>query len=300
MTRCSDQTLGVLQVSAATVLLGTLGVCVRESGQDQWVTVWSRCVIGAMTIALLSVASRDTLELPRDIKSRLATLACGLLMTLTWVLFFASLHHLSIAVATIVFQVQPLILMLWGALVLRERVLPLEWTAAIIALLGIALFAAPSLRGSVDGGISTLVGVMLCMGAAGCFTGVTMMARKTTVSPKGLTWWQCVIGAVCLSWVPVVEGFPATSSGWAWLCDLGTVHTGLAYVLLYAGVRRTTTVQVAFLQFMSPMAAVIVDWSVYRQTPQPIQLVGLVLTAVPLTTATSRTAERYRSEGAKS
>jgi drug/metabolite transporter (DMT)-like permease len=296
MARLSDQTLGVMQVSTATVLLGTLGVCVRESGQGPWVTVWWRCLIGAVTIALLSGDFRNTLALPRNMQIRLATLACGLLMTLTWVLFFASLSHLPIAVATVVFQVQPLMLMLWGVLVLRERVFPREWTAAVTVLAGIALVAAPPLRGSVAGGASALAGVVLCIGAAGCFTGVTVIARKTTVSPQGLACWQCVIGAVCLSWVPAVEGFPSTLSGWAWLSDLGAIHTGLAYVLLYAGVRRTTTVQIALLQFISPLAAVLLDWCVYKQTLGPLQLDGLVLAAVGLTIATRRRDVRSKSE----
>lgn len=309
VARLSAQTLGVLQVSTAMVLLGTLGVCVRESGQDQWVTVWWRCLIGAVTIALLSGDFRDTLALPRDVKTRLATLACGLLMALTWVLFFASLNHLSIAVATVIFQVQPLFLMLWSALVLGERVFPREWTASVVALAGIALVAAPPLRGSVVGGASALAGVVLCIGAAGCFTGVMLIARKTTVSPWGLAWWQCVVGAACLSWVPAIEGFPRTLIGWGWLCDLGVIHTGLAYALLYTGFRRTTTVQIALLQYISPMAAVLVDWCVYNQTLEPVQLVGFVLAAVALASATRSRDDRSKaallsphltSEGAKS
>jgi drug/metabolite transporter (DMT)-like permease len=285
MTRFSDQTRGLLQVAAAGVLIGTLGVCVREAGQNAWVTVWFRCVVGAVTISLLASQFGWTLTLPRNGRAWLATLACGLLMTLTWVLFFASLGHLSIAVATVVFQVQPLILMAWGVMVLYERVSLPQWAAAVVALVGIALVALPPLRATLPDRASAWTGVVLCIGAAACFTGVTLIARRATVSPQCLAWSQCVIGAVCLSWAPVVHGLPPWGIAWAWLFDLGAIHTGLAYVLLYVGIRRINTVQVALLQFVSPIAAVLVDWWVYQRFLEAIQLVGLVLTIVALATA---------------
>jgi len=44
------------------------------------------------------------------------------------------------------------------------------------------------------------------------------------------------------------------------------------------------------------MAAVLVDWCVYKQTLEPIQLVGLVLAAVALATATGSRDQRSKSE----
>ena len=285
MTRFSDQAVGRLQVAGAGVLIGTLGVCVREAGQNAWVTVWFRCVVGAVTVSLLGSQFGWTLRLPRNGRTWRATLACGVLMTLTWVLFFSSLDHLSIGVATVVFQAQPLMLMAWGVMVLRERASALEWAAAVVALVGIALVALPPLRATLPDGASALTGFVLCIGAAVCFTGVTLIGRRATVSPQGLAWWQCVVGAVCLSWAPLVGGLPSWGLAWVWLFDLGAIHTGLAYVLLYTGIRRTNTVQVALLQFVSPVAAVLVDWCVYKRFLEEIQLVGLVLTVVALATA---------------
>ena len=294
MTRFSEQTVGIVQVAGAGVLIGTLGVCVREAGQNAWVTVWFRCVVGAVTVSLLASQFGWRLTLPRSGRAWRATLACGLLMTLTWVLFFASLSHLSIGVATVVFQVQPLMLMACGVMVLHERASALEWAAAVVALVGIGLVALPPLRGSFSDGASALTGFGLCIGAAVCFTGVTLIGRRATVSPHGLAWSQCVVGAVCLSWAPLVDGLPSWGIAWAWLVDLGAAHTGLAYVLLYAGIRRTTTVQIALLQFVSPIAAVLIDWCVYKQLLEGVQLVGLVLTIVALATAIGGSSKQSR------
>jgi drug/metabolite transporter (DMT)-like permease len=281
----SDKAKGMLQGAAAGVLLGTLGVCVREAGQNAWVTVWLRCVVGAVTISLLANRSGWTLTPPRNGRAWLVTLACGLLMTLTWILFFASLDRLSIGVATVAFQVQPLMLIAWGAIVLRERVRPLDWIAAVVALVGIALVALPPLWASLPHRALALTAFVPCIGAAACFTGVTLISRGAMVSPECLAWWQCVSGAICLAWAPVVYGIPPWGVAWAWLFDLGAVHTGLAYVLLYAGLRKVNLVQLALLQFIAPIAAVMVDWWVYEQRLGAIQLGGLALTIGALSTA---------------
>ena len=300
MTRFSAQAGGLLQVAGAGVLIGTLGVCVREAHQNAWVSVWFRCVVGAVTVAVLARQLGWTLTLPRNSRAWLATLACGLLMTLTWALFFTSLGHLSIAVATVVFQVQPLILMAWGVIVLHEFVSLPQWTAAVAALVGIALVALPPLRASLPDRASALMGVVQCIGAAACFTGVTLIARRATVSTQCLAWSQCVVGAVCLSWAPLVHGLPPWGIAWAWLFDLGAVHTGLAYVLLYTGIRRINTVQVALLQFVSPIAAVLVDWCVYRKLLEAMQLFGLVLTIVALATALKSSGKQSQQAGSLS
>ena len=60
------------------------------------------------------------------------------------------------------------------------------------------------------------------------------------------------------------------------------IHTGLAYVVLYAGMARLSTSRIALLQFVYPAAAVIVDWLVYGRALSAVQLVGVGLMAVAL------------------
>jgi len=83
----------------------------------------------------------------------------------------------------------------------------------------------------------------------------------------------------------LVDGLPSGGIAWAWLVDLGAVHTGLAYVLLYAGIRRIETAQAALLQFVAPVSAVLVDWWAYQQSLHMLQGVGLGLTLLALMTS---------------
>src|SRR5574341_148096 len=74
---------------------------------------------------------------------------------------------------------------------------------------------------------------------------------------------------------------------------LGALHTGLAYVLLYAGMARLPAGRIAVLQFIYPAVAVLLDWVVYGRVLGAVQAVGIGLMALALWTLRrpSRTVE---------
>ena len=100
------------------------------------------------------------------------------------------------------------------------------------------------------------------------------------------------MGAVALVWAPFVLGWPQQGAAWGWLLGLGVLHTGLAYVVLFAGMSRLGLGRIAVLQFVYPLTAVLVDWVVYGRALSPIQLGGVGLMAVALWTI-----RRPRSKG---
>ena len=95
---------------------------------------------------------------------------------------------------------------------------------------------------------------------------------------------QCAVGALALSAWPLVHGLPEWGTTWGWLAGLGVLHTGLAYVLLYAGMARLATGRVAVLQFVYPATAVLVDWAMYGRALGPVQMAGVALIGAALWT----------------
>ena len=83
---------------------------------------------------------------------------------------------------------------------------------------------------------------------------------------------------------PFVFGWPQQAAAWGWLAGLGVLHTGLAYVMLFAGMARLALGRIAVLQFVYPLTAVLVDWFVYGRTLGPVQLAGVALMALALWT----------------
>lgn len=118
------------------LLLGTVGIFVEEANQHPLVTVWSRCAFGALALLVWGASTGRIKQLRIHGQSWPIVLAAGGFMVLNWGLFFAAIPLTSIAVATIVFHIQPVWLILYSALVLHESVPRRQQIAAVTALSG--------------------------------------------------------------------------------------------------------------------------------------------------------------------
>jgi drug/metabolite transporter (DMT)-like permease len=261
-----------------------LGVFVEEAGADPLTTVWCRCAFGLAALTLWGVATGRGRELRLSGRGLACAMAAGVLMLANWALFFAAIERTSMAVSTVVFHVQPLWVMLLGAWWLRERVSGRQWWAVGVALLGLVL-ASGLVHERAAGGIDAryLAGVLMCLGGSLSYAFVTLIAKAAKeVSSFALAWWQCAVGTVLAAAWPLLHGAPSGASAWAWLAGLGVLHTGLAYVLLYAGMARLSTGRIALLQFVYPAAAIVVDWLVYGRALGGWQFAGVVLMGAAL------------------
>ncbi|MCX2863498.1 EamA family transporter [Paucibacter sp. PLA-PC-4] len=281
-TASREQRQGQALMLAGGLLLGTLGVFLEEAGQDPLTAVWFRCAFGGLALLAWGLISARLGELWLARRGLLAAVAAGLLMLLNWGLFFAAIERTSIAVATVVFHVQPLLVMAFGVLFLREPFSRRQGVAALLALLGLAL--AAGLTNQLQALDRAYVwGLLMCLGGSLSYAAVTLIAKSVRgVSSFALAWWQCAVGSLALLAWPLSQGWPAWGAAWGWLAGLGLIHTGLAYVLLYAGINRLPAGRIAVLQFVYPAAAVLVDWAVYGRSLSPLQLLGVAMMAAAI------------------
>ncbi|MDY0743871.1 DMT family transporter [Paucibacter sp. R3-3] len=268
---------------AGGLLLATVGVFLERAGQPPLAAVWFRCLFGGLALTAWGAWRGQLGELRLAPRFCAMALAAGLLMILNWSLFFAAIEHCPIGVATVVFHVQPLWVIGLAALLLGERVSRRQMLAAAVALAGLAL-ASGLFEAREAWSPEYMTGLALCLGGSLSYAGVTLIARSAArgASSFALAWWQCAVGALVLAWWPLLHGLPAAGPAWGWLIGLGLLHTGLAYVLLYAGMARLSAAQVAVLQFVYPGGAVLVDWLVYGHALDTLQLAGVGLMAAAL------------------
>jgi len=271
------------------LLLGTLGVFIEEAGQPAHTAVWFRCFFGLLALTLWFAVSNRWAELRLSRRDATLAIAGGLLMVLNWVLFFEAVPRVSMSVATLVVHVQPFLIMVIGMAWLGERVSRRQWGAAGVALvgLGLATGAMDHLSGSQKVGAMDLQGIALALGAALAYALAPLLLRRAHgASSLVMAWWQCVAGTVVLLWWPLTHGWPAPGPAWAWLVGMGAVHTGLAYVLLYAGVSRLPAGRMALLQFVYPVSAIVFDAMVYGRVLGGVQFTGVALLLASLLVAT--------------
>lgn len=267
----------------AGLLLGTLGIFVSEANQPPLLTVFMRCLFGALALLVWGACGGKLGELHVRGRALLAVLLASVLMVSNWGLFFAAIPRTTLGLATVLFHLQPFWVLLYGSMRLGETLSRRHLLAAITALLGLGLACGMAgLRTTAlpDG---FLGGVLMCIGGSMSYAGLPIIARQQpNISSFAFAWWQCAVGVVLTAWWPLLNGWPATAKSWAWLTGLGSLHTGLAYALLYSGMNQLSISRFAVLQFVYPVTAILVDWQVYQHALDNWQLCGIGLMGVAL------------------
>jgi probable blue pigment (indigoidine) exporter len=191
-------------------------------------------------------------------------------------LLFVAAYRLPGGLAAVLGAVQPLLVMLlaWGV----DRRAPAQLTlwAALAGVAGLAVLLLSPQTVFEPLGIAAAL-----LGAACMATGVWLTRRwQLDLAVLPLTGWQLVIGGLMLApvaWLvdaPLPALTPVQSAAYAYLSLAGAL---LAYALWFRGVARLPTVAVASLGLLSPLAAVVLGWTLLGQAIEGMALWGLVV-----------------------
>lgn len=266
---------GSLEMVAAMLISGTIGWLVMLSGQPVQDVVFWRCVFGAATL-LLICAAMGYLRLAL-LSRTVVTLAVlsGVAIVGNWLLLFASYSRASISIATAVYNVQPFLLVILGALFLGERITLQKLLWLSLSFLG--MLAVVSAHGGEDGGANEyLLGIAMALGAALLYAIAALIIKRLQgVPPHLIALLQVCVGALLLAPLANLSSLPQGSGTWSILLTLGVVHTGIMYVLLYGAIQKLPTALTGALSFIYPVAAIAVDWVVFDHRLGALQWLGV-------------------------
>jgi drug/metabolite transporter (DMT)-like permease len=267
---------GTLEMISAMLICGTIGWLVVISGQPVLDVVFWRCVFGAAT--LLAICAAMGFLRPGILTRATFGLALlsGAAIVGNWVLLFGSYSRASIAIGTAVYNVQPFLLVLLGALFLGEKVTTQKLAWLGVSFLGmLAIVSAHGEAGQV--GSDYLGGIALALGAAALYAVAALIIKRLTgVPPHLIALIQAVTGVLLLAPWANLSPLPQASSAWASLATLGIVHTGIMYVLLYGAIQKLPTALTGALSFIYPIAAIFVDWFAFGHRLTLLQWLGVV------------------------
>jgi probable blue pigment (indigoidine) exporter len=266
--RLSDTVLTAL----APVFWGTTYIVATEflpSGHPLLVASMRSLPIGCLLILGLR-------KLPKGIWWLRMIILGGLNIGIFQALLFVAAYRLPGGVAATAGAIQPLLVIGFSGLILRERPSVLAMVAAIAGCIGVGLLVlGPSAR--LDS-----IGILAAIGGAATMGLGTVLVKRwhPPVSLIVFTAWQLAIGGLMLLPVAlVVEGpFEALSKtnlyGFVYL---GLIGTGLAYALWFRGIERLTPTTVSYLGLLSPIVATLVGYLFLQQTFNVLQTVGVVI-----------------------
>lgn len=210
----------------------------------------------------------------------------ALLFSATW-LFFEALKHLPIADALAIFFVNPLVIVVLSALLLREKVGPDRWIAVAVGFVGTMIIIRPGLVELNPGTLYALAsGIML--GSYFVMTRHIAGEADATV----LTFQTAAIGAammtLALPWIWV------TPSGvqWLMLIALGVIAT-LAHMFITLSYEQAEASLLAPFAFTEIIMATLVGWWFFNDLPDRWTLLGvavLIASAIYISLREHRTA----------
>lgn len=277
-----------LLLSLGMIMSGTIGYFVVESAVPPVVVVFWRCTLGAAALLLVIAVQRGPrLQLLRIVTTRtgLAVALSGVLLVANWVLIFTAYEQLSIGVATIVFHVEPFLLIGLGALFLGDRITARTFIWAALGFGGIVLVAQPwtAEPGQLR---DQLISVGLTLTAAALYAGSIIVVRRVQArtdeppSPLVITAGQLVVGALVTAPALALVPHDITEAGWGHLAVLGLINTALMYLIIYASYPHLDTATIGVLAFIYPAAAVVVDLIAYGIAITVLQLLGFAAITV--------------------
>lgn len=268
------QTRGTLEMLLAMVISGTVGWFVIMSGQSPEAVVFWRCLFGAMAMLvaclMLGVLRRTRINARQVILAGLG----GVALVLNWVLLFSAYTHSSIAIATVVYHVQPFMLVGLGVLFFAERLGAAKVGWLLLAFVGLTLIVSAKGRGQAAGA-DYVLGVCLALASAFFYAVAAAITKRLKDIPAHLiVLIQMVVGVLVLAPFVDFTQVDMSDDAWPYLIIIGVVHTGLMSTLLYSAIQKIPTALVGALSFAYPIVAILVDWVAFAHPLGGLQVIG--------------------------
>ena len=262
--------IGIALMVAAMAILPFMDVMAKTLGQQGVPIVqivWARMTFGAaLTLPLAWQSAGRAAFLPANPVFHLFRAMFLIGATFT---FFLSLTYLPIADALALFFVQPLIVTILSAWVLRENVGSNRWIAVAVGFVGTLIIIRPGFVGVNPGSLLAL--------AAGAFLAVYLVLSAKIAgkaAPIVITFQTNAMGTLLVAGlVPFVWTAP-TPAQWLMFLGLGVV-ANFGHFLILAAYRRAEASLLAPLAYTEMIGATILGWWFFGDFPDGWTFLGV-------------------------
>jgi drug/metabolite transporter (DMT)-like permease len=288
MTAPAPRLIPLLVVLASASILGLAPILVRLTETGPAAAGFWRFVF-AMPLLFLLVARPGGEGIGRPSKWMLLA---GLFFALDLSFWHYGIVMTSVANATVLCNLTPVVVTLIGWWLFKERPARLFVLALALAMAGAFAMAAGKQGGQ---GTNPLLGDLLSLTVSFWYAGYFLMVKRArdTAGALKVTFWATLAGLPLMGGVALLLGedmIPATAAGWAACVGMGLMHVagqgGVAWALgrLPASITAVTIL-------IQPIVAAGLGWLIFGEVLAPIQALGgaLVLAAIVLAQVSART-----------
>ena len=179
-----------------------------------------------------------------------------------------------------------LILMIWGAAVLRRWPGRLEWTALLSAFIGAAILLGRSIEISP----LTVAGDMLCLLAGVLYVGYILLLQgaRASIGNWSLLIWASAAAAPVLLVIALILGEPVWPDDWTPLVGLALSSQVIGQGLLVYALRHFPPLFIGMALLIQPLVGSVYGWLAFGEVLAGWDIAGMVLVGAALAMARSR------------
>lgn len=276
--------LGALAIAWSSVL-------VKLSHASPSTAAIFRCAYAAPVLLVLALAE-DRRYGARSWHDRRAAIASGVFMAIDLVLWHHSIDDVGAGLATVLANIQVVLVPLVAWLVLSERPSNRVLVALPATLLGVVLISGIAEHGAY--GHNPKAGAAYGVGAGISYVGVLLLLRRGGVDlrrPAGPLFDLTLTAAIVASVIGAIWGdarfIPAFPGAW-WLMTLALTSQVMGWMLITISLPRLPAALTSLLLMIQPIGSLILGALIFGESPSALQLLGVLVVLGAVVYATRR------------
>ena len=264
---------GKIKFVLAMLVFGSIGIPVRFIGLPSGWLAMVRGLVGCLF--LLALCKKPDV---RAFKTNWKVLLfSGAAIGLNWICLFEAYRHTTVAVATLLYYLAPVLVLLFSPLILKEKLTLKNGFVITLALLGMV-----PVSGVFSGFSGSPRGIVMGLLAAALYASVMLANRfLKEIRPLERTVYQLgIAGLIVMPYALLREGFSL-----AWfdgkslllLAVVAILYTGVAYLFYFEGLGELSSSSAALLSYLDPVTALVLSTVVLGEKMTLLQGLGALL-----------------------
>ena len=268
---CKKQFFSYGMYILSLLIFGTNGYYVSHISIESSQIVLMRTLIGGAVLTGL-VLLRGGFDGNSIRGEYLPLLLGGIALGLNWVALFEAYRSLNVSLATLIYYVGPILVVLFSPVLLRETLTARKLLSVLIVAIGFLCISGSI----VISGMNPMG--LLCAVLSALFYAALILFNKRIVRTNGMQTAAVeldVAFVVVLFYVLCTVGIPyLTKTDMPYISAIGFINTGLAYLLYFSGLQKLSGQSVALISYIDPVSALIFSAVLLGESMTFVQVIG--------------------------
>lgn len=255
------------------LIFGTNGYYVSHISMQSSQIVLMRTLIGGAVLTCL-VLMRGGFDRESIRGEWFPLLLGGAALGLNWVALFEAYRLLNVSLATLIYYVGPILVLLFSPILFREKLTGRKILSVLIVAVGFVCIS-----GSIVVTGMNPMGLLSAVFSA-LFYAALILFNKRIVRTSGMETAAVeldVAFVVVLAYALFTVGLARiTAADVPYIAGIGLINTGLAYLLYFSGLQKLSGQSVALISYIDPVSALIFSALLLKENMTPVQMTGAV------------------------